>query len=193
MFIGFNKLKLKISYVLLPAILVALIISYFYSSWAASKKYEAAMPRDASDSIIKGLLNFQKLAGRFPKTLTEVEERVWKHKTLPDFGETGRTLLAYNYHYIYYNKDDSICTLWALPAGPRRAEASTYFFYLTTTSIRKWKGPDMSDEDIKRLTPMPDSPLLGVLGMTEQNVIAIKMDKQQSNSAGGSSLIQGLK
>ncbi|MGB9178455.1 MAG: hypothetical protein WCB68_04340 [Pyrinomonadaceae bacterium] len=184
MFVGFSKLKLRVSYVLLPVIMIALIVSYFYSAWAASKRFEAALPRDASDSIIKGLLAFENQAGRFPRTFTEVEERVWKHKKVPNFGETGRTLSAYNYHYIYFNKDAFTCTLWALPAGERRTEASSYFFYITTTSIRKWKGPDMNDDDIKKLSPTPDAALLGVLGMTEQPIIIIKtekQDKQQNN------------
>jgi hypothetical protein len=194
MFVGFSKLKLRVSYVLLPLILVAMTVSYFYSAWAASKRFENALPRDGSDSIIKGLLTYQTQAGRFPKTFTEVEERVWKHKTKPNFGEAGRTLSFKNYHYIYYNKDAFTCTLWALPAGERRSEASSFFFYITTTSIRKWKGPDLNDDDIKKLSPTPDSALLGVLGMTEQPVISIKQDKQQqSQISNGNPLIPGLK
>lgn len=193
MLIGFSKYRLKISYVLLPVIMVAMIVSYFYSAWAASKRWEDALPKDATDSIIKGLLNYQNAAGRFPKTFTEVEEKIWKHTKKPNFGETGRTLNFKNYHYIYYYKDAFTCTLWALPAGERRSEAPAFFFWITTDSIRKFKGPDLSDDDIKKLTPTPDGPLLGIMGFTEQPIVSLKEAKQGNANSGAPSLIPGLR
>lgn len=171
---GENRFKLKASYIILPVLLIVMVISYFYSGWAQSRRFEASLPRDGSDSMIKGLMTFKEGAGRFPLNFLEVEDRIWKHQKRPNFGETGKTLLVYNYHYIYFQKDNFTCTLWALPAGPRRSEASTFFFYITSDAIRKWKGPDLSEDDIKKLNSLPDPSLLAVMGMTEQQAIPVK-------------------
>lgn len=171
---GENRFKIKASYILMPVFLMVMLISYFYSGWAQSRRYDASLPRDGTDSLIKALMTYKEGAGRFPLDFKEVEERVWKRQKPPNYGESGRTFLAFNYHYIYFPKDNFTCTLWALPAGPRRAEASSYFFYITPDKIRKWKGPDMSEDDIKKLRPLPDSSLLGVMGMTEQESVAVK-------------------
>ncbi len=95
-------------------------------------EYDAALPKDASDSVIRGVLSFHQGAGNFPKDFVEVEEAVWKHKKPPNFGDTGRTFNAYNYNYIYFRLGAHECAFYAIPGGARRAEAPSFYYYVTT-------------------------------------------------------------
>jgi hypothetical protein len=137
-------------------------------------------PRDGSDSVIRGVLAYHQATGGFPKNFVEVEETVWKHKKPPNFGDTGRAFNAYNYNYIFFRLGAHECAIYAIPGGGRRAEAPSFYFYVTTHAVWKWKGPALSEEDVAKLRPVrpgtEESLLLGVLGMTEQPKSAIKME-----------------
>src|SRR5205085_4904453 len=174
-----SRARLRVSYVVTILTFFGALSCYGFSAWSASRRYDALLPRDASDSIIRGLLAYHEGNGTFPKNFVEVEEKVWKHKRPPNFGESGRTLSAYNYNYIYFQLGPHECAVYAIPGGERRGEVPSYYYYLTTEAVWKWKGPPMREEDVAKLKPVrpgtQDALTLGVLGMTEQPKSAIKM------------------
>lgn len=140
------------------------------------------VPRLAADSMMKSLRQFQRQTGQFPNDLAELEQRVWKHKKTPDFGPSKRTLTAANYYYVYAKSDGLTCTLWAIPSGPKREEATTHFLVITPEVIRRWKGPALSKGDIDKIAPAPTGDLLNMLGMTEQKTIDQRSGNNNSSA-----------
>ena len=174
-----SRVRVRFSYIIAVVTFLGAVFSYGFSVWSASRSYDAALPKDASDSVIRGVLSFHQASGGFPKNFVEVEETVWKHKKPPNFGDTGRAFNAYNYNYIYFRLGAHECAIYAIPGGGRRAEAPSFYFYVTTLAVWKWKGPALGEEDVTKLRPVrpgtEEALLLGVLGMTEQPRSEIRM------------------
>jgi hypothetical protein len=171
MFEGARKQRIKMTFVLLPVCIIIVIISYVYGAWARSESEKQLVPRLGVDSMVKGLRQYQRETGQFPGDFSELDKRIWKYKTAPDFGSTKRTLSVANYYYVYAKTDPLTCTIWAIPSGPKREEGSTHFLVVTRDLIRHWKGPALGKGDIDRISSAPTGDLLNVLGMTEQRMI----------------------
>lgn len=174
-----SRVRVRFSYIITVVTFLGVVFSYAFSVWWESRKYDAMLPRDASDSVIRGVLAYHQATGSFPKDFVQVEETVWKHKRPPNFGETGRSFNVYNYNYIFFRLGDHECALYAIPGGERRAEAPSFYFYVTTQAVWKWKGPSLGEEDLAKMRPVrpntQDSLLLGVMGMTQQPKAQIQM------------------
>lgn len=78
-----SRVRVRFSYIIVVVSFLAAVFSYGFSVWSASRRYDAALPKDTSDSVIRGVLAFHQGAGNFPKDFVEVEEAVWKHKKPP--------------------------------------------------------------------------------------------------------------
>src|SRR5215213_8520892 len=181
MFEGARKQRIKMTFVLLPVCIIIVIISYVYGAWARSESEKQLVPRLGVDSMVKGLRQYQRETGQFPRDFSELDKRIWKYKTAPDFGSTKRTLSVANYYYVYAKTDPLTCTIWAIPSGPKREEGSTHFLVITPDVIRRWKGPALSKNEIDSIAPEPTSNLLITLGMTEQGII----DQQEKKRSAG--------
>jgi hypothetical protein len=179
---GAPKTGLRISFILLAVAIVLTVVSYVYSRWAEAQRQQELLPRLAADSMVKGLRQYQRQTGQFPVDFAELEQRVWKHTNIPDFGPAKRTLTVANYYYMYSKVGPLTCAVWAIPSGPRREEGSTHFLLIGPEVIRRWKGPALSKADIDKLEPVPTTDVLNVMGMTEQSII------DQRTSAGRSAL-----
>ena len=171
MFEGARKQNFKMTFVILGVSVLVLVISFAYGTWARTQRESQMAPRLAAASLTKSLRQFQRQTGQFPDDLMQLEERIWKHSKLPDFGPTKRTLLVANYYYLYSKSAPMTCTVWAIPSGPKREEGSTHFLVITPEVIRHWKGPALSKNDIDNIAPAPTTNLLITLGMTEQKII----------------------
>jgi hypothetical protein len=171
MFEGARKQRIKITFVMLPVCILIVIICYVYGAWARAEKEKQLVPRLGVDSMVKGLRQYQRQTGQFPGDFSELDKRIWKYRTAPDFGSTKRTLSFANYYYVYAKSDPLTCTIWAIPSGPKREEGSTHFLVVTPDVIRNWKGPALGKADIDRISSEPTGDLLNMLGMTEQKVI----------------------
>lgn len=178
MFEGARKQKFKLTFVILGVSVIVLVISFVYGTWAKAEREKELVPRLAADSMVKSLRQFQRQTGQFPDDFMQLEEGIWKHKTLPDFGPSKRTLTVANYYYIYGKSNASTCTVWAIPSGPRREEASTHFLVVMPDVIRRWKGPALTKTDVDKIDPEPTGDLLNMLGMTEQKIIDQRTDKK---------------
>jgi hypothetical protein len=168
MFEGARKQRIKVTFVLLPVCILIVIITYVYGAWARAESEKQLLPRLAVPSMIKDLRKYQRKTGQFPNDFSELNEQIWKYKTVPDFGSTKRTLAHANYYYVYAKTDPLTCTIWAIPSGPKREEGSTHFLVVTPDVITNWKGPALGKTDIDRISSAPTVDLLNMLGMTKQ-------------------------
>lgn len=171
MFEGARKQRIKMTFVLLPVCILIVIICYVYGAWARAESEKQLVPRLGVDSMVKGLRQYQRQTGQFPADFSELDKRIWKYKNAPDFGATKRALSVANYYYVYAKTDPLICTIWAIPSGPKREEGSTHFLVVSPGVIRHWKGPALAKAEIDRISSEPTGDLLNVLGMTEQKII----------------------
>lgn len=172
-----NRSSFRISFVMAGVGLLALIVTYASVTIAAAWRASNQTPRLAVESLVKALRDYHHQTGSFPKSLSDLEGRVWKHKQPPDFGVDGRSLSVANYYYIYYPVDAHTSSIWIVPTGPKREEGSTHFLLLTVDNLRRWKGAPLSLDEIKKLSPVPQYKEMGVLGMTEQQPVDLTKRK----------------
>jgi hypothetical protein len=172
-----GKTKFRLSYLILGFSIVAAVGSYAYGLWVTSQQEKNMLPRIALDPIVKALRAYHHQAGRFPSTFADLEGSVWHHKQMPNFGDAGRSLSMAHYYYAYYLAEPRTCTIWAIPVDRRREEASTLFVVLTPESIRRWKGPSLSPQDIRRVPSVPSQAQLAVLALTEQPPIDLRSSR----------------
>lgn len=162
---------MRFSFVTLGVSVAALVVSFIFVAVLGVWRERKQTPRLAVDSLMKALRTHHKQTGRFPADFRELEARVWKRKQGPDFGADGRSLSAANYLYLYHLVDAGAATIWIIPTGPRREEASTHFLLLRPDSLRRWKGAPLSLDEIKNLPPVPQYRQMALFGMTEQGAI----------------------
>ncbi len=172
-----NTRRLRMSFVTLGASVAAVIIAYAATTILEARRLREQTPRLAADSLVKALRAHHRQTGRFPDDFRELEARVWKHKSPPDFGVDSRSLSVANYFYIYARVDAGVATIWIIPTGPRREEGSTHFLLLTPDNLRRWKGAPLSLDEAKRLPPVPQYREMALLGMTEQRPIELTRKK----------------
>jgi hypothetical protein len=168
-----TRKKFRLSFVTLGISVAAFVISFVFVTVLGSRREGEQTPRLAADGLVKALRKYHKQAGRFPADFRELEARVWKHKKAPDFGADGRNLSVANYFYLYHQIDAGSATIWIIPTGPRREEASTHFLLLRPDSVRRWKGVPLSLDKIKGLPAVPQYRQMALLGMTEQEAIEL--------------------
>lgn len=160
--------RLKISLALLPLVAVVLIGTYVYSLWADERRNSAEIPVEASSMMMRDLLAFHQKRGSFPGDLKQLEGVVWEKKTNRDFSVANRALSHRNYFYLYTRLNPHNFTLWAVPMGDAREDASTWFMEVTPALSRRWKGGALSSEHAKQISASPSIAELAVLGLTEQ-------------------------
>ncbi len=172
-----NARRLRMSFLTLGASVAAMVIAYAATTLLEARRLREQTPRLAADSLVKALRAHHRQTGRFPDNFRELEARVWKHKSAPDFGVDNRSLSVANYFYIYARVDAGVATIWIIPTGPRREEGSTHFLLLTPDNLRRWKGAPLSLDEAKRLPPVPQYREMAMLGMTEQRPIELTRKK----------------
>lgn len=166
--------QLKITLILLPVAIVAVVGFYVYSLWATERERTAETPVEAFDVMIRDLRSFHKKRGGFPKDLRELESVVWEKKETREFSKDGAGLTHRNYHYLYTPIGHHEFTLWAIPVGRQRAAATAWFLVVSPESQRRWKGPALTPEDVTGLSLRPSANQLNVLGLIEQPTRLLK-------------------
>lgn len=159
--------RLKISLILAPMALTMLIGVYIYSLWSQERTRNAEIPVDATGAMNRDLLKFHQKRGSFPAKLEDLEGVVWEKKER-NYVSDGRSLVHRNYFYLYSRIDPHRFTLWAIPIGKERDEASTLFLVGSPQKNRTWKGPPVPIADTDKLSSTPASTELVVLGLAER-------------------------
>ena len=144
-----------------------LVGMYIYSLWSEERERHAEIPFDATKVMNRDLLKFHQKRGSFPAKLQDLEGIVWE-KRERNYVSQGRSMIHRNYFYLYSKIDPHRFTLWAIPVGKMRDEASTFFFVGTPISNRTWKGPALPSPEIENISPAPLSNNLIMLGLLEQ-------------------------
>lgn len=160
--------RFKISLALVPVVLVLVVGAYVYSLWAAERRRTADIPVEAADRMMRDMLAFHERRGRFPEDLKELEGVVWDKKQDRNFPIKYRAISHRNYFYLYTRIDPHRFTLWSIPIGKLREESPTGFLSVSTAGCRKWKGPALDADLMRKLNVSPSLGQLGVLGLTEQ-------------------------
>ncbi len=159
--------RLKISLILAPLALMLMVGTYIYSLWSEERERSAEIPFDATKVMNRDLLKFHQKRGSFPEKLEDLEGVVWEKKERSYISQ-GRSMIHRNYFYLYSRINSHRFTLWAIPIGKVRDEASTLFLVGTPNSDRTWKGPALAIPDIENLPPAPSPNSLIRLGLVEQ-------------------------
>ena len=160
--------RLKVSLLLLPVAIAVLAGIYVYSLWAAERQRAAEIPIEAADAMMRDLLSFHKKRGGFPKDLKEMEGVVWDEKRDRNYAIKYQAISHRNYFYLYTRLDPHHFTLWSIPIGKLRYESPTGFMLVSTDGCRRWKGPGLDADSVRKLNVSPSLAQLGVLGLTEQ-------------------------
>ncbi|MGB7069685.1 MAG: hypothetical protein WBD22_09345 [Pyrinomonadaceae bacterium] len=159
--------RLKISLILAPLALTMLVGVYIYTLWAKERERIADIPFDSTGAMNRDLLKFHKKRGSFPVKLEDLEGIIWEKKER-NYVSDGRSLIHRNYFYVYARVNHHQFTLWAIPIGKEREEASTFFFVGNPESNRTWKGPAVPLTDIDKVSLSPTTIKLNILGLVEQ-------------------------
>ena len=175
-----NRLKLTI--LLMPAALLLVIGAYVYSLWTAEKGKAAEVPVEAVSMMMRDLLRFHEKRGGFPVSLKDLEGAVWDRKER-EFMAGGKGFPYRNYYYLYSRISDHRFTLWAIPTGPSREEAPTWFLAATPEACRRWKGASLPIDQIDRVNSDPSITQLGVLGLIEQSRIEFGDQRKSANNS----------
>ena len=165
--------RLKISLALFPLFAVVLIGAYVYSLWAGERQRSAEIPMEASSMMMRDLLAFHEKRGRFPDDLKQMEGVIWEKKPDRVFSVEDRALSHRNYLYLYTRQTPHEFTLSALPTGPSRNDAATWFLSVSPDQCRRWKGAALPLDSVREIVTSPSSAQLGVLGLTEQTKIEL--------------------
>ena len=163
--------NLKISLVLAPLALLLVVGVYIYSLWAADRQKTSDLPVEAVSKMMSDLLKFHEKRGGFPRDLKQLEGVIWEAQASRAFSKRGNALSHRNYYYLYSRQNHHYFTLWAIPIGRFRKEASTWFLAVSPSAGRRWKGGPMDIEDVGRLEVSPSQSQLGVLGLVEQQKV----------------------
>jgi hypothetical protein len=159
--------KLRSSYILAFVTFFVGAGCYGYHLYALAQDLKIHQPQPQIERLIKDLRVFHLQTRRFPKNFNEINQLIWHTRPPPDYGNDGRQARSKNYYYYYTKVNDERCALWALPLGPQRHYASSFFVILSPGWVRAWKGRAMSDEEIGQIPAIPTPEVLAKLKMQE--------------------------
>src|SRR5215831_13314823 len=161
----FNKLRL--SYIFALITVAAGAGGYGYHLYRLARDSQINKPQPQIERLVRDLRVFQSRTSRFPKNFIEINQLIWRTAPALDYGNEGRQARAKNYYYYYTKVSDETCAFWALPVGPQRHYAPSFFVVLSPGWMRAWKGRAMSDEEIAQIPAIPSPTVLAGLKMGE--------------------------
>lgn len=159
--------KFRVTYLFATITAVIGIGSFGYYIYRDYRDAHRNLPQPQVERLIKDLRRYAAQTRNFPSTFIEINERLWHTKPPPDYGAGGRRARTKNYRYFYTKVSDETCAFWALPVGPQRHYAASFFVVVAPGWLRAWKGKPLSDEQIAKLAEIPSPELLADLGLNE--------------------------
>jgi hypothetical protein len=159
--------KLRPSYIFALITIAAGAGGYGYHLYRLAQDSQVNKPQPQVERLVKDFRLFQSRTNRFPKNFIEINQLIWRTTPVPDYGNEGRQSRTKNYYYYYTKVSDEACAFWALPVGPQRHYAPSFFIVLSPGWMRAWRGEAMSDEEIARIPAIPSPTVLADLKMQE--------------------------
>lgn len=140
--------------------------AFGWSEYDAYQTSERERPKLALASLVRELREYHERTGRFPASMRDLDEA--KKRTSRRYDLDGRAFSIANYFYVLGRPDAHHVTLWAIPTGVRRSEASTHFIVVGTETLSHWKGPALDASAATSVRPNPEVAELATLGLVEQ-------------------------
>lgn len=159
--------KLKVTFLFLGFGAALAFGSYGWHVYTLFRDWRSNMPQQQIERLTRDLRVYHTKTGRFPETFNEINNLIWRTKPTPDYGNAGRQARTKNYYYFYSRVNDHTCAIWALPIGPQRHYASSFFLVLSPKWMRRWTGAALNDESIGGLPTIPSADKLADLRMRE--------------------------
>lgn len=159
--------KLKVTYLLLGFAAVAAISGYGWHVYSLFRDWQFNTPQSQVERLIRDLRRYQAQTNHFPTSFTEINELLWQTQPKPDYGVDGRQARVKHYYYYYTRVEQQKCVLWALPLGPQRQYAASFFVVITPNWMRGWKGKALADDVIGKVPAIPSPGDLATLSMRE--------------------------
>jgi hypothetical protein len=159
--------KLKATFVFLASTAILALGSYGWRTYTLFRDWQAHMPQPQVEKLTRDLLLFHSRTKRFPKTFNEINDRIWRTRPKPDYGNEGRQARTKNYYYFYTRIKDDQCAVWAIPLGPQRHYASAFFLVITPEWRRLWRGKSLEEAAISKLPAIPTPSDLADLRLSE--------------------------
>jgi hypothetical protein len=159
--------KLRIAFVFALVTIAAGASSYGYHLYRLAQDLQVNKPQPQVERLVRDLRRFYAETRRFPANFIEINGRLWHTKPQPDYGNDGRRAWTKNYSYFYTKVNDETCAFWALPVGPQRHYAASFFIVLSPDWMRAWKGEAISDEEIANIPTIPSPAALAERKMQE--------------------------
>ncbi len=150
---GFSKLRFV--YLLLIVAILASIGCYGWRVYALFRDARLNMPQPQVNKLLKDLRLFHSRTKRFPQSFNEINSLIWHTQPAPDYGAEGRQAITKNYYYFYTKVSDDQSVFWAIPLGPQRHYAATFFLVLSPNWERVWQGKALDEAFISRLSAIP--------------------------------------
>lgn len=147
--------KMRLSYLGALVAIVACLGGYAWHVYALFREAQQTNPQPQLERLSQDLRTYHARTRQFPANFQIINQQLWQTNPAPDYGSDGRRARTKNYVYLYTKVSDEACAFWALPVGPRRDYASSFFIVLAPTWMRAWKGKAMSDEVIDKLPMIP--------------------------------------
>lgn len=132
------------------------------------------LPQPQVERLIKDLRRYAAQTRHFPVTFTEINGRLWHTTPTPNYGADGRRAWTKNYHYVYTKVSDETCAFWALPVGPQRHYAPSFFIVVSPSWLRVWKGRSLTDEQVTKIPEIPSPEVLNHLGLSEVAQVSVR-------------------
>lgn len=162
---GFSKLK--ITWLLLAVAGLLAIGSYGWHVYSLFRDWQSNMPQPQIEKLTKDVRLYYAKTGHFPANFIEINNLIWRTKPAPEYGREGRQARTKYYYYFYTKVTDHTCAIWALPIGPQRHYAQSFFLVISPEWSRIWKGKALDDTAISHLPEVPSPDQLLALGMAE--------------------------
>lgn len=163
----FRISKLRLSFIFAAITVSVGAISYVYHIYKLFQDSQINKPKPQVERLVKDLRRFHAQRKSFPNSFVEINQLIWRTTPKPDYGVAGRQARTKNYYYYYTKVSDDACVFWALPLGPRRDYAASYFVVLSPEWMRSWRGQAMSDKQIAMIPAIPLPAVLVELKMQE--------------------------
>lgn len=142
---------MRLMVVLLIISAAACAVSFPYKWWLRSRVEAMGNPKLAGRSMIRGLSDFKKRTGAWPRRLDAlVQARAFEAAAgVPRVGESGRTMELDSYFYTYAVVDAGTVSVWAIPFGGRAGFVQPHFFLIGEDKYKHWMGDSLSGDEMR--------------------------------------------
>lgn len=157
----------RLTYGFVALSIVAGLSSYGWYLYALVRDSQRQKPQPQIEKLRRDFRAYYAQTRQFPDSFVDINQRLWHTAPPPDYGREGRQAHTKNYYYWYTKVSAETCAFWALPTGPQRQYASSYFVVLSPHWVRVWQGAAKSDDEIARLPAIPSLAALAEMRMQE--------------------------